>query len=1025
MRNLTAVALNHKPLVWYFIIVTALAGSWSYFRLGRMEDPAFTIRQMVVSAAWPGATAEEMQRQVTDKLEKKIQDTPGLDHLDSETRAGTTVIYVTLRDDIPRESIRPTWRDVRNSCEDIKGELPAGTYGPFYNDRFDEVFGSVYALTGEGADYEDLRRRAETIRQRMLVLPNVQKVELIGTQQEKVYVEFSADKLAQLGIRPQTIAAALSGQGSMMPAGEIETVSNNVRIRLNGVYHSLEDIRQTPIPTPGGTLRLMDVAAVERRFVEPAEPKMFFNGEAAIGIAASMQDGANILSLGSELEHLMEEVKSDLPVGIEIHQVANQPKVVDASIFEFVRTLMEAIVIVLVVSFLSLGVRTGLVVAGCIPLVLAGVFALMLLMGIDLQKVSLGALIISLGLLVDDAIIAVEMMSVQLERGLGRLEAACYAFDATAKPMLSGTLITCAGFIPVAFSKGMASEFCSSLFPVISTALLLSWIISVTVAPLYGTYLIRVKPGAEGVPWQGRFYRWFRRILELCLHHRRMVLALTAGLFACSLWAFRFVREEFFPPSIRPEIILDLELPLGSSLAASEQAVRDLARRLDEHKDQLENYSCYVGMCAPRFVLTFNPRADADNFAQFIIVTKGTEERAFVIRELEELLSNEFSYLVGNIRLIETGPPADYPLMLRVSANKVDEAKEIAQEVAGKLAEDPNYYGIRLSWNEKAPILKMELDQGMLKSLGLSSEHVAKALSMELSGADAAEFYTGDRTLAIALRLTEKDRRDPGRLANLPLFTESGQMIPLGQVAKFSYDAEDVLIERRNRKPMVHVNANVREGTSNDNTKRAFESLAEIRRALPPGAELAVAGALEDSDKSLGHLMVPIPLMIFAIMTILMLQLQSGKLMFLTLVTAPLGLIGVSLGMLLTDRAIGFVADLGILALTGMIIRNSVILIDQIQKHMAEGETPWDAVVDSAVLRFRPIMLTAAAAILGMLPLMASNFWGPMAVAIAAGLLVATVLTLIVLPTMYAAVYHVAYDGAGTPPEMDKAEEGR
>ena len=1007
MKNLTAVALHNKSLVWYFIIVVAIAGVLSYFRLGRMEDPGFTIRQMVVSAAWPGATAEEMQRQVTDKLEKKLQDTPGLDYVNSETRAGTAVIYVTLRDDLPGESIRPTWRDVRNQCEDIKKDLPAGTYGPFYNDRFDEVFGSVFALTGDGADYEELRRRAEDIRQRMLTVDDVQKVELIGVQTEKIYVEFAAAKLAQLGISPQVISDALSGQGSVTPAGEIETDSYNVQIRLNGVYDSVEEIRQTPIPTANGTLHLADIATVERKFASPAAPKMYFDGEPAVGIAVSMQNGANILNLGDNLDNLLAEVKNDLPLGTEIHRVADQPQVVENSIFEFVRTLFEAIVIVLAVSFLSLGMRTGLVVAGCIPLVLAGVFTVMLVMGIDLQKVSLGSLIIALGLLVDDAIIAVEMMSVQLERGLSRFDAACYAFEATAIPMLTGTLITCAGFIPVAFSKGMASEFCGSLFPVISTALILSWIVSVMVAPLFGTYLIRVKSEKKGETSENAFYRWFRRSLDTCLKHRVTVLALTGALFVVSVWSFQFVRQEFFPPSIRPEIILDLELPRGSSLAATEKMARELAKHLDEHKEQLENYAFYVGRCAPRFVLTFSPRADTDNFAQFVIVTKGTAERALITDALHNLLENEFSYVSGNIKLIETGPPADYPLMLRISAATVEETKSIAREVADRLAENPNNYGVRMSWYEKTPTLNMELDQNKLKALGLSSSTVAKTLYTEISGANVAEFYTKDRTPAITLRLQEADRQDPGQLAKLPLVTDRGQMIPLGQVAKFSYAAEDALIERRDLKPTITVTANVLSGTANDNTQKAFDSLADMRADLPPGAAIKVAGTLADSDKSLKHLMLPLPMMIFVIMTLLMLELRSGKLMLLTLVTAPMGIIGVSFGMLITDSALGFVADLGILALTGMIIRNSVILIDQIQKHLAAGEKPWDAIVDSAVLRFRPIMLTAAAAILGMLPLMASNFWGPMAVAIASGLLVATVLTLIVLPVMYAVAYGV------------------
>lgn len=1014
MRNLTEVSLKNKVLVWYFIIVTAIGGIFAYNELGRMEDPQFTIRQMVISAVWPGATAQEMQDQVTDKLEKRLQDTQGLDYIKSETRDGQTVIYISLDETLPKAKIRDTWKDVRNLCEDIKKDLPEGVYGPYYNDRFDDVYGSIYAVTGDGYSYEEMRQQAEKTRRLLLNVDSVQKVELIGVQEEKVYVEMDRAKLAELGISPQVIADALSSQNAMTPAGEIETDTDNVYIRVTGQFDDVEAIRQMPVNAGGKILRLGDIAKVERRYEEPAEPKMFYNGEPAIGIAVSMENGGNILKLGQDLKSLIGTIQQDLPVGLEIHQVSDQPSVVDESIHDFVKTLVEAIVIVLAVSFLSLGFRTGLVVAGCIPLVLCGVFVVMYAAGIDLHKVSLGSLIIALGLLVDDAIIAVEMMSVKLEMGLNRFDAACYAFRATAKPMLTGTLITCCGFIPVAFADGMASEFCSALFPVIGTALLLSWIVSVMVAPLYGYYLIRVdvKKDAEGRidPYQSRFYTWFREILTWFMTHRKLVLITTACVFAVSVFMMKFIKQEFFPPSLRPEILVELQLPNGSSMAASQEVCDRMSAFLQERSDKLENYSYYVGQYAPRFVLTVDPKASADNCSQFVIVAKDTEAREALKQELENALQNEFSDVRGNIQYIQTGPPADHPLMLRATGYTVEQAKEIAADVADIVAEDPNNYNIGMDWGEKSKVLHLELDQDKLRSLGISSEVVAKTIYTEVTGAKAAEFYTGDRTIDIDLRLAAVDRSNLAELKDLPVYLGQAGYVPLGQIAKISYDAEEGLIKRRNLMPTVTVYADVHEGTANDATKKAYDATETLRQDLPLGCSIEEAGSLEDSNNSMKYLVKPIPVMIFLIMTLLMFQLRNARDMVLTLLTAPLGIIGVTAGMLLLDKAMGFVAILGVLALSGMIIRNSVILIDQIQKHLADGESPWDAVVDSAVLRFRPIMLTAAAAILGMMPLMASTFWGPMAVAIASGLLVATVLTLLVLPTMYVTMYKIHKD---------------
>ena len=1010
MRNLTELSLRHRTLVWYFIIVFTIGGIFAYESLGRMEDPAFTIRQMVISAAWPGATAEEMQEQVTDKLERRFQDTPGLKKIMSETRAGQTIIYLQLRDELDASQIRPTWRDVRNFGEDAKHDLPDGVYGPYYNDRFDDVYGSVYAITGADYSYEELRAMAEDARRRILAVPRVQKVVLVGAQRERIYVEIALERLAQLGIPPTAITDALSAQDAMMTSGTLETASDTVHLRASGVFENIEDIRALPIAANGKIFRLGDIASVERKTIDPPDPKMFYNGAPAVGIAVSMEDGGNILALGTHLKELTAAIQQDLPLGAELHEVSNQPAVVQSSIHDFVETLALAIIIVLAVSFLSLGFRTGLVVAGCIPLVLAGTFVFMYLLGIDLHKVSLGALIIALGLLVDDAIIAVEMMSVQLERGMGRFDAACYAFTQTAKPMLTGTLITCAGFIPVAFSKGMASEFCAALFPVIGIALVLSWIVSVMVAPLFGYYLIRVKQNADGEaahdPYASRFYRLFRRVLTLFLAHRAVVLIGTAVIFILSLIAFPHIKQTFFPPSLRPELLVRLTLPAGASIQATQAEADRFMAVLNTHTDKIQNYAAYIGQSTPRFVLPVDPKADAANTAQFVITANDTAAREELADVIADARRNELSGVRVSTQYIQTGPPVDFPVMLRVSAPTTDEVRKLAEEVAAVVASDPNVTNVHLDWTEKAKAVRIDFDKEKLKLYGISAKTVKQMLYTELTGAQAAEFYTGDRTIGIVLRLRDTDRTNLERLGELPIAT-SGGYVPLAQIAHLSYEAEDGLIKRHNLRPTIMVQAEITKGEGNDAAMRAYEATKELRANLPAGTTIETAGALEDSADSMGYLMQPIPAMVFIIMTLLMIQVGTMGKMTLTLLTAPLGLIGVVLAMLLTNSAMGFVAYLGVLALFGMIIRNSVILIDQIKKHEEAGEKPIDAIIDSAILRFRPIMLTAAAAILGMLPLMRSIFWGPMAVAIAGGLIVATVLTLLVLPVMYAVAYRV------------------
>ncbi|MDR3589076.1 MAG: efflux RND transporter permease subunit [Negativicutes bacterium] len=1010
--NLTEWALNNKQLVYYFIFLIFVMGIFSYRQLGRMEDPDFVIRTMIVSVAWPGASARQVEEQVTDKIEKKLQDTPGLDYLKSYSKPGQALIYVNLKETVPEKDVRPSWLEVRNLVNDIRNTLPEGVAGVSFNDRFDDVFGSIYALTGDGYSYEEMRDRAEKIRRVLLGVKNVKKVDLIGVQSEKIFIEMERSKLAQLGIDPNLIASAVKTQNATAPSGVIETSSDNVYLRVTGMFEDIDGIRDLPIRANGRTFRLGDIAVIKRSYADPIEPKMYANGQPAVGIAVSMDKGGNILTLGADLSQTIEQISQELPLGLEISQVSDQPKVVEASISDFVKSLREAIIIVLIVSFLSLGMRTGIVVALCIPLVIAGVFVAMKITGVDLHKVSLGALIISLGLLVDDAIIAVEMMSVKLEQGWDRFRAACFAYTATAFPMLTGTLITCAGFIPIGFAKGNAPEFTSSLFTVITVALVVSWLVSVLVAPLLGYSLIRVKAGtgqgdAHPDVYDKRFYRVFKQVLTWCLLHRKLVLSMTLACFIGSLFILKFVRQEFFPPSIRPELIVEMTLPEGSSLQATEREARKFAEGLADDPD-IANYSYYVGQGAPRFVLTIDPVLPAGNYAQFVIVTKDAEARTRMNGKIDKLFAEGFENVRGHVKFIQTGPSSPYPVMLRVSGYDHEKVRAIAEEVRGVMATDPNLGNINFNWNEKSKVMHLDIDQNKARMMGIDSQSLAVDLQTQLSGAAIAQFRQQDKTVDIIFRMDAQNRKDLAHIKDLPIHIGSGKFVPLDQIAKISFEAEEGLIWRRDLKPTITVQADVVSSlTGNDVARRVLDSLATLREKLPPGYSVSADGSLEKSGIAVNFLLQPVPVMIIVIITLLMLQLQRIPLMIMTVLTAPLGIIGVSIAMLVFQRPIGFVAELGILALGGMIIRNSVILIDQIEQHIKAGQSAWDAIIDSAVLRFRPIMLTAAAAILGMIPLIPTAFWGPMAVAIAGGLLGATILTLLVLPTMYAAWYKV------------------
>ncbi len=1007
--NLSEWSLNHRGLICFFIVLIALAGVYSYQNLGRMEDPDFVMRQMIVAVGWPGATARQVEEQVTDKIEKRLQDTPGLDYLKSFSRSGQSVIYVYLKDTIRKPDVRPTWLEVRNMVNDIKDTLPEGVRGPYYNDRFDDVFGSICALTSDGFSYEEMRAHAEKIRRILLGVKSVKKVELIGVQPEKIYIEMDSSKLAGYSIDPMLIIATLKAQNTMTPSGMVTTSTDNVYLRVTGMFEDIDSIRNLPIRVLDKTFRLGDIAKVKRSYADPPEPTMYFNGKPAIGIAVSMEKGGNVLTLGKDLQATLAQIKEDLPVGLEISQVSDQPNVVKDSINEFIKTLGEAIAIVLIISFLSLGLRTGVLVALCIPLVIAGTFVGMRIGGIDLQKVSLGTLILALGLLVDDAIIAIEMMAVKLEQGWDRFKAACYAYTVTSIPMLTGTLITCAGFIPIGFSKGLASEFCSSIFPVLTTSLLISWLVSVMVTPLLGYHLIKVQPVTGDQPdvYDKPFYHWFRRVLAWCLEHRKMVLGITAAAFLLAVFSFSFLKEEFFPKSIRPELIVEMWLPEGASIQATQREALHFAKCI-KSDPQVARYSFYVGSGAPRFVLTFEPVLPSSNYAQFVIVAKGLKERNALEQKINRLFAKGFPNVRKHIKVLEIGPPDSYPVMLRVSGYSYDKVRQIAKKVSEVMAANPEVRDINFDWYQKTKVLHLAVDQDKARMLGLDSSHLALNLQAQISGIPVSEFRENDKTVAIEFRLDPESRRSLSDIKDLNIPLGNGRSIPLEQIAKIDYGAEEGLIGRQNLKPTITVQAEVAPGfTGNDTAKKVYRSLKGLRETLPPGYSIEIGGAAERSEQATGFLLAMVPVMLIVIMILLMFQLQSSSRMFLTLLTAPLGIIGVVAALLICGMPMGFLAEIGILALTGIIIRNSVILIDQIQRQIDAGESTWDAIINAAVFRFRPILLTASAAIMGMLPLTVDRFWGPMAVTIAGGLFGATALTLLVLPTMYAAWFKV------------------
>ena len=1006
--NLAEWAIRHKQIVYFFIIAIITGGLWSYFHLGRSEDPDFTIRQAVVTAAWPGASAQQITQQVTDPLEKKLQDTKGLDYIKSFTHDGKTVIYVNLKDSVPKEEMQTRWHEIRNLVNDEWGSLPSGVMGPYINDRFDDVYGSIYAVTGDGFSYEEKRKYAENIRRRLTGVEDVQKVELLGVQKQEIYVEMDQNKLASFGMRPSDVFAMLQQQGAMMPAGMIHTDSRNVAVRVEGLLDTVESLKELPIHVGERSFHLGDVASVTQMYADPETSLMYFNGKPAVGIAVSMAPGGNNLVLGKNLEKEIEKEKAELPAGLDIEQVADQPSVVNDSIHEFTKSLLEAIVIVMAASFLSLGFWSGIVLALCIPVVVCASFIYMKWQGIDLHIVSLGTLIVSLGLLVDDAIIVIEMMQVKLEEGMDRLAAAQAAYKGCAKPMLAGTLITAAGFIPVGFAAGQTAEYVGAFFWVIASTLLLSWVASIFVSPVLGYRFIRVKAGEKKSAFADRAYRLFYKAIAWCIRFKKTVIIGTAAIFAGTVALIPFVNQEFFPDSVRPEIILDVNLPSGASIKETKEVMAGIADNL-YGDNRVSSFSTYIGDSAPRFILLFDPLAPEDSHGQMILVARDSKVRDSLRDDTLAFIAEQYPDARAHARLITTGPPAEYPIMLRLSGKNVEDTAKFAKEAAALVSQYPGMKNVSMDWPEETPVVRLKIDQDKVRKLGGDNYSISRDLYVKLSGYKVAESYQGNQLVPISFRLEGSNAARLADLSSLPVHVGGGRYVPLGEIADISYENETSTIWRRDLHPTITIRGEAGGDKTADSVVNELydRTLKDFREHLPDGYTLEKGGAIENSEKSVQYLAAPVPIMIFLILMILMFELDKIPLMVIAGITGPLGLIGAILSLFLTRQPMGFVSIVGMLALSGMVVRNSIILLDQIRQHLADGKKPYDAVIESAALRFRPIMLSSVTDVLGFVPLIPSPFWRPLAVSFIGGLLLATAIGLLVVPALYCWYYKV------------------
>jgi len=1039
--NLSEWALRNQSLLRYFIVVLALLGVWSYLGLGQSEDPPFTFKVMVVQTQWPGATASEITEQVTEKVEKKLQEIPELDYLRSYSRPGESQVFVVVKDSIPATSVPDVFYQIRKKIGDIRYTLPAGVIGPFFNDEFGDTFGNIYTLTGDGYSDAQLRDYAERLKLELLRVPNVAKVSLIGLQDEKIYIEVSNAKLATLGVSFDQVQQTLQAQNAIAPAGSFETESDRIYMRPSGAFDSVDAIRNISIRANGHLFRLGDVAEIRRGFVDPPQPRMRYDGKNALGLAVSMRAGGDILQLGKDLDSATTRLQKTLPVGLELDRVADQPRAVSRSVGEFVDTLGIAVVIVLLVSFFSLGLRTGLVVALSIPLVLAMTFAAMKYFGIDLHKISLGALVLALGLLVDDAIIAVEMMAIKMEQGLDRVQAAAFAYTSTAFPMLTGTLVTAAGFLPIATAKSGTGEYTRSIFEVVALALIISWLAAVILIPYLGYKLLpergappsrlenwlrlwrkratarlpaalrgdnrRTEHDHDHDPYATPFYGRFRALVDWCVGHRKSVITATVGLFVLSIVGFGFVQQQFFPDSTRPELLVDFKLTEGSSLTATEVQVKKLEAWLAK-RPELENYVSYVGSGAPRFYLPLDQQLPQASFAEFVLLTKGKREREALRADLIALFEHDFSELRARVLRLENGPPVGYPVQFRISGADIPTVRELARKAADIVRQNTYVHNVNLDWEEPSKVVRLSIDQERARVLGVSSQDLANFLQSSLSGVPVTFYRERDQLIEVSLRGPGDERARLSLLESLAVPTPSGQSVPLKQIATVNYGFEEGIIWRRNRLPTVTVRGDIYGGiTPATVTAQINPQLEGIRAQLPAGYLLEVGGAVEESAKGQGSVNAGMPLFLLVVFTVLMIQLRSFSRVLLVVLTAPLGLIGVTAFLLVFNVPFGFVAMLGTIALMGMIMRNSVILVDQIEQDIAGGHDAWHAIVDATTRRFRPIVLTALAAILAMIPLTRSAFFGPMAVAIMGGLFVATALTLLFLPALYAAWFRV------------------
>ena len=1007
--NLSDWALKHQSFVWYLMFVGLLMGVFSYMNLGREEDPAFTIKTMVIQTRWPGATQDETLKQVTDRIEKKLEELDSLDYVKSYTRPGESTVFVYLRDTTSAKAIPEIWYQVRKKIDDIRGTFPQGLQGPSFNDEFGDVFGSIYAFTGDGLTMRQLRDYVEQVRAEIRQVDNLGKVQLVGQQDEVIYLNFSTRKLAALGLDQQQVVGALQAQNAVTPAGVIEAGPERISVRTSGQFKSEKDLETVNLRLNDRFYRLADIADIERGYRDPAAPMFRYNGQPAIGLAIAMKDGGNIQAFGTALHARMDELTAQLPVGVGVHKVSDQAEVVEKAVGGFTSALFEAVVIVLIVSFISLGVRAGLVVACSIPLVLAMVFVFMEYSGITMQRISLGALIIALGLLVDDAMITVEMMVTRLEAGDSKEQAATFAYHSTAFPMLTGTLVTVAGFVPIGLNASSAGEYTFTLFAVIAVAMLVSWVVAVLFAPVIGVHILskNVKPKSEE---PGRIGRWFNAGLVGCMRHRWLTIIGTVLLFALALFCMRFVQNQFFPSSDRPEILVDLNLPQNASIDETRKAVDRLEATLKDDPD-IARWSTYIGQGALRFYLPLDQQLENPYYAQLVIVSTGLEQRGALTARLKKRLREDFVGIGTYVQPLEMGPPVGRPIQYRVSGKDIDQVRKHAIELATLLDQNAHIGEMIYDWNEPGKVLRIDIAQDKARQLGLSSEDVAKLMNSIVSGAAVTQVNDDIYLVNVVGRANDAERGSPETLQNLQIVTPSGTSIPLLAFATVRYELEQPLVWRRDRLPTITLKAAVSDDIQpTDLVKQLQPEIDKFSGGLPVGYKVATGGTVEESGKAQGPIAQVVPLMIFLMATFLMIQLHSVQKMFLVASVAPLGIIGVVIALVPTGTPMGFVAILGVLALIGIIIRNSVILVTQIDAYERDGYKPWDAVVEATQHRRRPILLTAAAASLGMIPIAREVFWGPMAYAMIGGIIVATLLTLLFLPALYVAWYRIRED---------------